>query len=125
MIVPKNISCAIILLVAIDEDFRCALEKNSSIRIIAAAKGSSAIVCLRRWQIDLLVGRWHLPDLLDGMMFKHVREAKPSLPLVAVVTADDKNQEIAARNIGVNAVIDDDFGIDPFCQIVYDLLRSK
>jgi DNA-binding NarL/FixJ family response regulator len=125
MVIAKSMSCPTILLVDVSEDFHCVLTKNSSLRIISTAKGSSAIICLRRWKIDLLIGRWNLPDLRDGRMFEHVRAAKPSLPLVALVTGDDRNQEIAARNMGVTAVIDDDFSIDLICQIVYNILKPK
>lgn len=97
--------------------------KELSVRLLVMKKGCDAIPCLRDNKIDTLVSRWDLVDIPNGKLLEDVIAAKPSMPTIAFVAREDKNQEIAARGLGVNAVISDDIDGKSFRDIVCQLLK--
>lgn len=65
---------------------------------------------LRLLNIDVAVSKWDLPDLSDGEFIRNVVEARPGLPVVAIIESGNIEQEIHARSLGVSAVVNDDPG---------------
>ena len=92
------------------------------VRVLSARDGQRALRHLRGRSTDLLIGRWELPGMEPGELFERVREAKPYLPTVAVVEAGNADQEVAARSLGVSAVLPEDMGEGNFRGIVCDML---
>lgn len=92
------------------------------VQVLVARGGERALRYLRAGTIDLLISRWELPNIAQGELFERVRGAKPYLPVLAVVEAGNVGQEIAARSLGVNAVLPDDMGEGHFQEIVCDML---
>lgn len=84
------------------------------IRLINMRTGSEAIKCLRNEKIDTVISEWDLPDMADGSFLKGFKAVKPHMPTIAVVKPGDKGQEIAARSLGVAAVLTDDTSPEHF-----------
>jgi len=78
------------------------------IRIINMQTGSDAIKCLRNEKIDSVISHWDLPDMADGQFLKGFKMAKPHMPTIAVIKSGSRSQEIAARSLGVAAVLTED-----------------
>jgi DNA-binding NtrC family response regulator len=93
------------------------------VRVILLDSGSEAVRCLRKESVDAIVSKWHLVDVPNGGLLDAVIGANPGIPTVAFVKSGDIQQEIAARSIGVTAVlsedIDDDYFRDVMCQILH------
>jgi len=75
------------------------------VRLINMRTGSEAIKCLRSEKIDSVISEWDLPDMADGSFLKGFKTVKPHMPTIAVVKPGDRGQEIAARSLGVAAVL--------------------
>ena len=88
--------------------------KELPIRLINMRTGSEAIKCLRSEKIDSVISEWNLPDMADGSFLKSFKTVKPHMPTIAVVKPGDKGQEIAARSLGVAAVLTDDTSPEHF-----------
>ena len=88
--------------------------KELPIRLINMRTGSEAIKCLRSEKIDSVISEWDLPDMADGSFLKGFKTVKPHMPTIAVVKPGDKGQEIAARSLGVAAVLTDDTSPEHF-----------
>jgi len=92
------------------------------IRLINMRTGSEAIKCLRNEKIDSVISEWDLPDMADGSFLKGFKTVKPHMPTIAVVKPGDRGQEIAARSLGVAAVLTDDTSNEHFRQTVSQVL---
>jgi len=113
------------LAVGIDDRKTNTLRKDALICVLSAETGSKAVKYLRQWKIDSLVSGWDLPDMADGQLLEKVRSAKPSVPTIAIIRAGDRSQEIAARGLGVSAVLSEDMDDSHFCETVRQLLRLE
>ena len=93
------------------------------VRVILLDSGSEAVRCLRKEAVDAVVSKWHLVDVPNGGLLEAVIGANPGMPTVAFVRPGDAKQEVAARSIGVTAVlsedIDDEYFRDVMCQILH------
>lgn len=92
------------------------------VRLINMRTGSEAIRCLRNEKIDSVISEWNLPDMADGSFLKRFKTVKPHMPTIAVVKPGDRGQEIAARSLGVAAVLTDDTSNEHFRQTVSQVL---
>jgi DNA-binding NarL/FixJ family response regulator len=92
------------------------------IRLINMRTGSEAIKCLRNEKIDSVISEWDLPDMADGSFLKGFKTVKPHMPTIAVVKPGDRGQEIAARSLGVAAVLTDDTSNEHFRETVSQVL---
>ena len=92
------------------------------VQILAFDVGVQAIRCLREERIDTVVSHWELIDMPDGEFLKKVTEAKPSMPTIAFIRPGDIEQELAARQIGVDCVLSEDIDDDYFRETVCQLL---
>ena len=92
------------------------------VQVLAFDVGVQAIRCLREEKIDTVVSHWELIDIPDGEFLKRVKEAKPSMPTIAFIKPGDIEQELAARQIGVDCVLSEDIDDDYFREAVCQLL---
>ena len=92
------------------------------IRLIAMRSGIEAARSLKNEKVNSVISKWDLDDMDDGRFLKGLRAAKPGIPTIAFVRAGDKAQEIAARSIGVSAVLTDEAGDELFRETVANVL---
>ncbi|MFA5293833.1 MAG: response regulator [Phycisphaerae bacterium] len=96
--------------------------KRLPIRVSYIETGVEAGRSLKNESVDSVISQWELPDCPDGRFLKNLRLAKPYLPVIAIVNANDVEQEIAARSIGVAAVLSSDVTDDVLIQTVGGVL---
>ena len=94
------------------------------VRVLALDTGAQAIRCLKEERIDTVISHWDLIDVADGTFLKRVTEARPSTPTIAFIRPGDVEHEMAARELGVDAVLNDDVGDAYFRQTVCQLLGA-
>ena len=99
------------------------LLRELPIRVVSLRSGAEAISSLKSERYDSVVCRWDLADMPGGRFLKSLRIAKPGLPLIAVIQADNQEIEIAARSLGVSAVLSEDDRDDYFIDTVLQVLR--
>ncbi len=92
------------------------------VRLITMQSGIQAARSLKNEKVDSVISKWDLQDMEDGRFLRSLRAVKPEIPTVAFVRAGDVAQEIAARSIGVSAVLTDDSDDELFRQIVANVL---
>ena len=92
------------------------------VRLLLLDTNAQAIRCLKEEKIDTVISHWELVDMPDGKFLRNIREAKPSTPTIAFINPGDLNQEMAARRIGVDAVLSEDINDDYFRETVCQLL---
>lgn len=92
------------------------------IRLIAAKSGADATHSLRSEKIDSVISEWNLDDMEDGWFLKKLRAVKPQMPTIALIETGNIEQEIAARSLGVSAVLTKDTGDKIFKQTLANLL---
>ena len=97
--------------------------KELPIRLLVMNTGLEAVKCLRQEDVDAFVSHWKLVDIDDGQLLERVISAKPSIPTIAFVNKEDAGQEIAARSIGVTAVLDENIEVVEFKKILCQLLK--
>lgn len=95
------------------------------IRVITMQSGIEAARSLKTERVDSVISKWELEDMADGGFLKGLRAAKPDIPTIAFVRAGDRAQEIAARSLGVSAVLTDEADDDFFRQTVANVLGLK
>jgi len=95
------------------------------IRVITMQSGIEAARSLKTEKVDSVISKWELEDMADGGFLKGLRAAKPDIPTIAFIRAGDRAQEIAARSLGVSAVLTDEADDDFFRQTVANVLGLK
>jgi DNA-binding NarL/FixJ family response regulator len=95
------------------------------IRVIAMQYGIEAARSLKTERVDSVISKWELEDMADGRFLRDLRAAKPDIPTIAFTRAGDRAQEIAARSLGVSAVLTDEADDDLFRQTVANVLGLK
>ncbi|MBA7674540.1 hypothetical protein ES703_82756 [subsurface metagenome] len=95
------------------------------IRLITMQSGTEAARSLKNEKVDSVISKWDLDDMEDGRFLKRLRAVKPEIPTIAFVRAGDRAQEIAARTLGVSAVLTDDTSDELFRQTVANVLGLK
>jgi len=95
------------------------------IRVITMQSGIEAARSLKTERVDSVISNWELEDMADGGFLKGLRAAKPDIPTIAFIRAGDRAQEIAARSLGVSAVLTDEADDDFFRQTVANVLGLK
>ena len=93
------------------------------IRLISLKNGFDAVRSFKTEQVDSVVSHWHLDDMPDGLFLKRLRAIRPQMPTIAIVEPNNSQQEIAARSLGVAAVIPDDCSEDYFREVVSAVLN--
>jgi DNA-binding NarL/FixJ family response regulator len=99
--------------------------KELPIRLITMQSGLEAARSLKNEKVNSVISKWDLDDMPDGRFLKSLRAAKPYIPTIAFIRAGSTNQEIAARSLGVSAVLAEDATDEVFKNTVANLLGLK
>jgi DNA-binding NarL/FixJ family response regulator len=92
------------------------------VRLIKMQSGIAAARSLKNEKVNSVISRWDLEDMPDGRFLKTLKAAKPYIPTIALVRPGSKSQEIAARALGVSAVLAEDAADNVFRDTVANLL---
>jgi PleD family two-component response regulator len=95
------------------------------IRLLAMQSASEAVRSLKNKKVDSVISKWDLEDMEDGLFLKRLKAAKPNIPTIAFIRAGDYAQEIAARSLGVSAVLTDQVTDEFFRDTVANVLGLK
>ena len=96
--------------------------KGLPVRLLDIAHGSDAIRSFKTASIDSVISHWNLTDMPDGEFLRRLRTVKPDMPTVAIIEANNPQQEIEARSLGVSAVITEDCSEDYFRKVMGEVL---
>ena len=96
--------------------------KTLPIRVIEMHHSREAGRSLKTEDIDTIISHWDLPDAADGRFLKSIRAAKPHMPIIALIDPGNIRQEIAARSIGVTAVVSSDVSDEYFRSVLAEVL---
>ena len=95
------------------------------IRLITMQSGMEAARSLKNEKVNSVISKWDLQDMEDGRFLKNLRAVKPEIPTIAFVRAGDQAQEIAARSLGVSAVLTDEADDELFRETVANVLGLR
>ena len=95
------------------------------IRLITMQSGMKAARSLKNEKVDSVISKWDLDDMEDGRFLRNLRAVKPEIPTIAFVRAGDRAQEIAARSLGVSAVLTDETDDELFRETVANILGLR
>ena len=95
------------------------------VRLITMQSGIKAARSLKIEKVDSVISKWDLDDMEDGLFLKNLRAVKPKIPTIAFVKAGDRAQEIAARSLGVSAVLTDEADDELFRETVTNVLGLR
>jgi len=95
------------------------------IRLTAVQSANEAIRSLKTEKVDSVISKWDLSDMQNGLFLKRLRAVKPNIPTIVFVSSGDQAQEIAARSLGVSAVLTDDTDDEFFLETLVDVLGLK
>ena len=95
------------------------------IRLINMQSGIEAARSLKNEKVDSVISKWDLDDMKDGLFIKKLRAVKPEIPTIVFVKAGDRDEEIAARSLGVSAVLTSDTDDEHFRETVANVLGLK
>ena len=97
--------------------------KDLPIRLIKLQTAAEAVRYLRSEKIDGVISSWELEDSADGGFLKMLKAVKPNIPTIALVRLGDMQQEIAARSLGVCAVLTEATSDELLCMAVSNVLK--
>jgi DNA-binding NtrC family response regulator len=103
-------------------DGRSEVLRELPIRLITMQSGLEAARSLKNEKVTSVVSRWDLEDMPNGRFLKSFRAARPNIPTIAFVRAGNSTQEVAARSLGVSAVLTEDVSDEMFKETVANLL---
>ena len=95
------------------------------IRLVSMQSASEAARSLKNEKVDSVISTWDLEDLKDGRFLRKLKSIKPNLPTIVFVKPDDPDEEIAARSLGVSAVLTEDADDEVFQRTVVSVLGLK
>ncbi|MCK4753459.1 MAG: hypothetical protein KAS75_08425 [Planctomycetes bacterium] len=95
------------------------------IRLISKQSGLEAARSLKNEKVDSVISNWDLTDMEDGKFLRKLKSFKPDIPTIAFIKAGDRDKEIAARSIGVSAVLTEDATDELFIETVTNVLGLK
>lgn len=95
------------------------------IRLISMQSGVKAARSLKNEKVDSVISKWDLDDMEDGRFLRNLRAVKPEIPTIAFVRTGNHAQEIAARSLGVSAVLTDETDDELFCETVANVLGIR
>ena len=95
------------------------------IRVISMRSGVEAARSLKSQKVDSVISKWDLDGMENGRFLKMLKAARPDVPTIAFVKAGDVEQEIAARSLGVSAVLTDEVSDELFQETVANVLKLK
>ncbi len=83
---------------------------------------AEAIQCLKNERLDTVVSQWNLIDVGQGQFLKRLAAGRSEIPTIAFIKAGNIRQEMAARSLGVKAVLEDDIDDEYFRNTVCQIL---
>jgi len=92
------------------------------VRLITMQSGVQAARSLKNEEVESVISKWDLGDMADGLFLKRLKAVKPDIPTIAFIEAGNKAQEIAARSLGVAAVLTDEVDDGLFRETVANVL---
>lgn len=92
------------------------------IRIKNLRCAAEAVRSLKTENFDSIVSKWDLADMKNGKFIKNLRGIKANVPIIAITESGNFEQEIAARSIGVSAVIPEQSDEQIFISTIYQTL---
>jgi len=95
------------------------------IRLISMQSGKAAVGSLKSKKVDSVISNWDLEDMKNGLFIKRLKAVKPHIPTIVFIEAGDRAQEIAARSLGVSAVLTDESTDQLFLETVANVLGLK
>ena len=95
------------------------------IRLITMESGTEAARSFKSEKVDSVISKWDLQDMENGQFLKNLKAIKPEIPTIAFIKAGDKEQEIAARSLGVSAILTEDTSDELFRETVANVLGLK
>ena len=95
------------------------------VRLLVIDTAKEALACLKTKEVDSVVSQWDLVDMPQGMLLEKIIDAKPNMPTVAFIEPGNWEQEIAARSIGVTAILSDDIDEPYFRSTICQLLHIE
>lgn len=95
------------------------------IRLVSIRSGTEAVCSLKNQDFDSVVSNWHLEDMPNGKFLRNLRAVKPYMPTIAFIKVHDRAAEIAARSLGVSAVLTEDASDELFRETVCQILGLK
>ena len=104
---------------------RSEILRELPVRLITMQSGLLAARSLKNEKVNSVISRWDLSDMPDGRFLKSLKAAKPHIPTIAFVRPGNITQEIAARALGVSAVLTEDATDETFRDTVANLLGLK
>jgi DNA-binding NarL/FixJ family response regulator len=76
--------------------------------LLDMSRGQQAVSAFKKEHIDGVISHWNLADMPDGQFLRKLKAVYPNMPTIALIEAGNTQQEIAARSLGVAAVIPED-----------------
>lgn len=95
------------------------------IRLIRMRRGFEAARSLKNEKVDSVISNWDLEDMEEGQFLRRLKSVKPDIPTIVFVRSGDKAQEIAARSLGVSAVLTEDASDELFKETVANVLGLR
>jgi DNA-binding NarL/FixJ family response regulator len=95
------------------------------IRLINMQSGFEAACSLKTEKVNSVISKWDLDDMEDGLFIKKLKAVKPEIPTIVFIKAGDEAQEIAARSLGVSAVLTSDCDDELFKETVANVLGLR
>jgi len=107
---------------AVGLNSRSEILRELPIRLVTMQSGTEAARSLKNEEVDSIISKWDLDDMADGWFLRRLRAVKPQIPTIAFIRAGDQAQEIAARSLGVSAVLTDEANDELFRETVANVL---
>ena len=101
---------------------RSEILRELPVRLITMRSGLEAARSLKIEEVGSIISRWDLDDMSDGLFLKRLKAVKPDIPTIAFIKAGNAQQEIAARSLGVSAVLTEEVDDGLFCETVANVL---
>lgn len=95
------------------------------IQLICLTHAKEAASSFKTEKIDSVISHWHLEDMPDGQFIRRLKAVRPQMPTIAIIESGNIEQEIAARSLGVAAVVMEDCSEEYFRMIVADTLHLR
>ena len=95
------------------------------IRVMSLDSALNAAAFLRNDNFDGVISNWDVQEMENKIFIKKLRAAKPNMPTIVFIRSGDMAQEIAARSLGVSAVLTDQVSDDLFRKTVANVLGLR
>lgn len=106
-------------------DGRNEVLRQLPIRLTTVQAAAEAARSLKSEKVDGVISRWDLNDMQDGRFLNGLRAVMPKIPTIAFIRAGDHAQEIAARSIGISAVLTEQASDELFRNTVANVLGLR